>query len=107
MEEQLIYGALSEIAEALGDSNSNPISTSLLCLRHGISFEQKGKIMVEFNQVLRTVPFDDLTVSLFRKALEKIVPEAKNFSDVVVVSFIKSYARNHIAELVPFARTLD
>lgn len=107
MEEQLIYGALSEIAAALGDFNSNPISTNLLCLRHGISFEQKGKIMVEFNQVLRSVPFDDLTVPLFRKALEKIVPDAENFSDVVVVAFIKAYARNHIAELVPFARTLD
>ena len=107
MEEQLIYDALSEIAEAVGDSNYNPISTSLLCLRHGISFDEKGKIMVAFNQVLRTKDFEELKIQDFRMALEEVTPIAKYFSDLVVTAFIKAYARNHIAELVPFARTLD
>ena len=43
MQTQLIYDALSEIAQVLGDSNYNPISTSLLCLRHGISFDERAK----------------------------------------------------------------
>ena len=44
--------ALEQIAEAMGHSNSNPLSTSLLCLEHGISFDEMGKIMVAFNQIL-------------------------------------------------------
>lgn len=107
MEDRLVLLALEQIAEALGHSNSNPISTSLLCLGHGISFDEMGKIMVAFNQILRKKEFDDLKVSDFRKAMEEITPAAKEFSDSVVIAFIKAYARNHIAELVPFARTLD
>lgn len=107
MDEQLLYDALGEIAEAIGDSNYNPISTSLLCMGHGISFDQKGKIIVAFNQVLREKEFEDLSVEDFKKALEAVVPDAKDFADVVVIAFIKAFARNHIAELVPFARTLD
>ena len=107
METQLIYDALSEIAQVLGDSNYNPISTSLLCLKHGISFDEKGKILVAFNQVLQRISFDDLTLSDFRLAMEQVVPAAKEFDDLVIVAFVKAYARNHLAELTPFARTLD
>ncbi len=107
MEDRLVLLALEQIAEALGHSNSNPISASLLCLEHGISFDEMGKIMVAFNQILRRKEFDELEVSDFRQALEEITPMAKEFADPVVVAFIKAYARNHIAELVPFARTLD
>lgn len=107
MEDRLFFDALNEIAEALGDSNSNPISTSLLCLRTGITFDEKGKIMVAFNHVLQNVSFDELDILCFREALENVVPCAKDFSDILIVAFIKAFARNHIAELVPFARTLD
>ena len=107
MGDRLVLLALEQIAEALGHSNNNPLSTSLLCLEHGISFDEMGKIMVAFNQILRRKEFDDLEVSDFREALEEITPVAREFSDSVVVAFIKAYARNHIAELVPFARTLD
>ena len=107
MEDRLVLLALEQIAEALGHSNNNPLSTSLLCLEHGISFDEMGKIMVAFNQILRRKEFDDLEVSDFREALEEITPVAREFSDSVVVAFIKAYARNHIAELVPLARTLD
>ena len=107
MEDRLVYFALEQIAEAMGHSNSNPLSTSLLCLEHGISFDEMGKVMVAFNQILRKKKFEDLEVADFRQALEEVTPVAKDFADSVVVAFIKAYARNHIAELVPFARTLD
>ena len=107
MEDRLVYLALEQIAEAMGHSNSNPLSTSLLCLEHGISFDEMGKIMVAFNQILRKKKFEDLEVADFRQALEEVTPVAKDFADSVVVAFIKAYAWNHIAELVPFARTLD
>lgn len=107
MEDVLLLGALNELAEALGDSNSNPLSSSLLCMRCGITFDQKGKIMISFNQVLKSVPFDDLKVEDFRKALQEIVPETKDYEESLIIAFIKAFARNHLAELVPFARTLD
>ncbi len=107
MEDRLVYLALEQIAETIGHSNNNPLSTSLLCLEHGISFDEMGKIMVVFNQILRKKKFEDLEVADFRQALEEVTPVAKDFADSVVVAFIKAYARNHIAELVPFARTLD
>ena len=44
MEDRLVLLALEQIAEALGHSNNNPLSTSLLCLEHGISFDEMGRL---------------------------------------------------------------
>lgn len=104
--EQLYFDSLAEVAEALGHSLDNPISISLLCLTLGITNEEKGKVFVVFNQVLQQNEFDKLSVQLFRKELEDIIPSAKEFDDIVVAALIKAFARNLIAELVPFARTL-
>ncbi len=104
--ERLYFDTLTELSEALGHSYQNPLSLSLLCLIHGISFEQKGKIFVEFNSILREYEFYDLKVDLFKKAMVKIVPEARAFSEIVVIGFIKAYAKLLIPELYPFAMTL-
>lgn len=104
--QQLYLDSLSEVAEALGHSFDNPISISLLCLTLGITNEEKGKIYVAFNQVLRLNEFDKLSVQLFRNELENIISDAREFNDIVVIALIKAFARNLIAELVPFARSL-
>ena len=104
--QQLYLDSLSEIAEALGHSFDNPISISLLCLTLGITNEEKGKIYLAFNQVLRLNEFDKLSVQLFRNELENIISNAREFNDIVVIALIKAFARNLIAELVPFARSL-
>lgn len=104
--QQLYFDSLAEVAEALGHSFDNPISISLLCLSLGITNEEKGKVFVAFNQVLRQNEFDKLSVPLFRKQLENIIPSAKEFDDVVIIALIKAFSRNLIAELVPFARSL-
>lgn len=104
--QQLYLDSLSETAEALGHSFENPISISLLCLTLGISNEEKGKVFVAFNQVLRQNEFDKLSVQLFRNELEDTIPSAKEFDDIVVIALIKAFARNLIAELVPFARSI-
>ena len=104
--ERLYLDSLTELSEALGHSYQNPLSLSLLCLIHGISFEQKGKIFIEFNSLLRQYEFYDLEVDLFKKAMIKIVPEANDFSEIVVIGFIKAYAKLLTPELYPFAMTL-
>ncbi len=105
-QERLYFESLMELAEALGHSHQNPLSLSLLCLGHGITFEQKGKIFLEFNSILRNYDFDDLEVDMFKEAMININPIARSFSDVVVVGFIKAYAKLLIPELYPFAMTL-
>lgn len=105
-DERLYFESLIELAESLGHSNQNPLSLSLLCLGHGISFEQKGKIFIAFNRILKENEFEDLSVDLFKKSMEEIVPEARNFSDTVIIGFIKAYAKLLIPELYPFSQTL-
>lgn len=51
--------------------------------------------MVAFVPVLHKTNFENLTVEHFRTALESVIPKAY------------ASARNYIAELVPFARTLS
>ena len=91
-EKRLYLEALMEIAEAMGHSWEKPISLSLLCLSHGISFEEKGKIYTAFNKILKEYEFDDLELNLFRKAMEECSDEAKDFADIVVKGFVKAYA---------------
>lgn len=45
-------------------------------------------------------------MALFKKSMEKIVPEANEFSDTVIIGFIKAYAKLLIPELYPFSQTL-
>ena len=45
--ERLYFDSLMELAESLGHSNQNPLSLSLLCLGHGISFEQVSDELIE------------------------------------------------------------
>lgn len=106
IDNQLYFDALNEIAECLGNSNTNPISVSLLCLNLGITNEQKGKIFVAFNQVLRKNSFQDLEVDLFRIEINNIVPESEKYAETVIIALIKAFARNLIPELIPFSKTL-
>ena len=63
--------------------------------------------MPSFNQVLQETQSDDLTVEHFRQALKSGVPAAEDFADSDIIAYIKAFARNHITERVPFARTLN
>lgn len=109
--QQLFFGSLSEIARALGNSLNNPISISLLCLEFGIKNDEKEKLWMAFNQIVRDNEYDQLSVPLFRKAMENAIPiedimPKKKLSDLIVTAFIKAFARNLIASLEPFARSL-
>lgn len=109
--QQLLFNSLLEISEALGHSLRNPISVSLLCLTFGITNDEKAKIWMAFNRVVLDNKYDQLSVPLFKKAIEGAIPiedimPKKTLSDLVVIAFIKAFARNLIANLEPFARSL-
>lgn len=104
--ERLYLDALMELAEAMGHSWEKPLSLSLLCLSHGITYDEKEKIYMAFNRILAECEFDELDIDLFRKAMEEISEVAKEFADVVVGAFIKAYAIELIPELYPFAMSL-
>jgi len=104
---RLIVDAINEVADCLGNSNINPLSISLICLDLGISNDQKGKLYVEFNQILQKYDSDDLKFSLFRDAVHKVVPDSVSYADGVIVGIIKAFARNLISELKPYADFLE
>ena len=104
--ERLYLDALMELAEAMGHSWEKPLSLSLLCLSHGVSYDEKEKIYLAFNRILNEYEFDELDIALFRNAMEKNAEVAKEFADVVVGGFIKAYAIELIPELYPFAMSL-
>lgn len=104
--EKLYYESLMELAESLGHSNNNPLSISLLCLSHNITLEQRDKIFVEFNKIIKENQFENLSILLFKNAMIRIAPQSKSFSDIVIVGFIKAYAKNMIPELYPYSLTL-
>ncbi|MBO0467561.1 hypothetical protein JZO73_08440 [Enterococcus plantarum] len=104
--EQLFYDALCEIADHVGDSLEKPISLSFLCLTHGISNDQKGKLFIGFNQVLNNNSYDDLVLEQFIEKAHKIAPQTTEFDKKVFVAFIKAFSINLIPELYPFSQTL-
>lgn len=109
--QRLFFNSLQEIARALGNSLNNPISVSLLCLEFGITNEEKEKLWMAFNQVVRDNEYDQLSVPLFRKAMKGAIPiedimPKKTLSDLVVTAFIKAFARDLIMDLEHFARSL-
>lgn len=105
--EQLLYDSISEIAEYIGHDIKNPISLSLLCLDLGISFDDKGKIFIAFNQILRNNHFDDLNLQLFKDKIISIIPTAENYSDIVIAGLIKAFSKHLIPELYPYANVVD
>lgn len=106
--ERLIADALTEIAEHLGHSLENPISSSLLCLNFGITHEQRGKLLIAFQQILIHNKSEDLSLELFKEAVDKSAPQmGKNtWSDLSVKALVKGFAKNLIPQLIPFADTL-
>lgn len=105
-QEQLLYDALCEIAEHLGDSFENPISVNLLCLSLGITNDEKGEILTAWNQVLAEYPYEELTLHLFQKKLENVLPVSRHYDESVLKALIKAFSKNLIVELYPFAKTL-
>ena len=104
--ERLYFDALNEIAGYLGDSLEHPISASLLCLRLDITDEEKGKIIFEFNHVLRKNTVYELDVMLFKNALLNVNNRFASFSEEVVIALVKAFSLRHIPELYPFAQTI-
>ena len=91
----------------MGHSIEHPISVSLLCLQLGISNDEKGKIFVAFNQVLRKNASKELEVEKFKIALEDVNPKFGEFTDKVVCGLIKAFSLHYIPSLYSFARTLN
>lgn len=104
--ERLYLDALMELAEAMGHSWDKPLSLSLLCISHGITYDEKERIYFAFNRILAEYDFEKLEIDLFRNAMEEISEVAKDFADVVVIGFVKAYAIELIPELYPYAMSL-
>ena len=86
--ERLYFDSLMELAESLGHSNQNPLSLSLLCLGHGISFEQKGKIFLEFNKVPSKSNATDFIIYTIPPILYNIIHYNKKRGEILLFTLI-------------------
>lgn len=106
----LLKQSLYELADSIGDSLLEPKSLSLLCLTFEVPWDCQSKLMVAFRK-LSQQDFGELSekeiISEFRKAMVQIVPQAEEFSDLTVFSFIRVMAKNYVEELYPLSCDLQ
>ncbi|MCS4488774.1 hypothetical protein [Streptococcus sciuri] len=92
----LLESAVRELAELLGDSSKKPISASLFCLEHGLTIDDRGKIIMLLNRLLSEN--DELEYTLLKKYLIESVPKLECFADEVLLGMISIFKKTYVAE---------
>lgn len=102
----LLKQALYEFADSVGDSRIEPRSFSLLCLEFEIPWEAQSKIIGLFEEIAKA-DYSEMSskeiLSILRERLSTIVPQAVEFSDLTVYSFLRVVSRCYVEELYPIS----
>lgn len=93
---RLLESAVVELAELNGHSSKEPISPTLFCLEHGISFDERGKIIVMLNKLISENR--DIDSSALKLELIKKVPKLDSFSDEVILGMITTFRKTYVIE---------
>jgi hypothetical protein len=103
---QLLNDGLIELATELGDTQISPKSLSLLCLDFGVPVNIRNSWIFEFRNLSDT-EYDKYSskeiISIFRNKMQESFCDAKEFSDLIVFSFIRVIAKNFVEELYPLS----
>ena len=106
----LLKQALYELADSVGDSRIEPKSFSLLCLEFEIPWEAQSKIIGLFEEMFEEIAKADYSemsskeiLNILRERLSTIVPQAVEFSDLTVYSFLRVVSRCYVEELYPLS----
>lgn len=90
----------------MGDSRIEPRSFSLLCLEFEIPWEAQSKIIGLFEEIAKT-DYSEMSskeiLNVLRERLSNIVPQAIEFSDLTVYSFLRVVSRCYVEELYPLS----
>lgn len=92
----LLKSAVTELAELSGHSSTKPISPSLFCLEQGITFDEKGKIILLLNKLLsenKTICYSELKEKLVSK-----VPKLNLLSEEVFEGMITIFAKIYVID---------
>ena len=99
----LLKQALCELADSVGDSRIEPRSFSLLCLEFEIPWEEIIGLFEEIAKVDYSEMSSKEILNILRERLSTIVPQAVEFSDLTVYSFLRVVSRCYVEELYPLS----
>ena len=103
---RLLKDGLTELATEIGDTQINPKSLSLLCLDFDVPVDVRDSWILEF-QKLSDIEYEKYSskeiISIFRNKMQERFDPAKEFSDLIVFSFIRVISKNLVEELYPLS----
>ena len=107
---QLLKEGLAELATEIGDTQINPKSLNLLCLDFDVPVNVRDSWILEFRK-LSDIEYEKYSskeiISTFRNKMQEGFDPAKEFSDLIVFSFIRVISKNLVKELYPLSCLLE
>ena len=105
---ELLCLAISEVAAEVGHSLENPISISLLCLETMIPSRVCWLIYLDIFKIINEDDSKGLeSLNQVKAIIVKHFPDAKNFSNLFVMAFMKAMAKCMLPELLPHIKKLS
>ncbi|WP_314020991.1 hypothetical protein [Mogibacterium diversum] len=103
---RLLKDGLTELATEIGDTQINPKSLSLLCLDFEVPVDIRDSWILEFRK-LSDIEYKKYSskeiITIFRNIMQERFDPAKEFSDLIVFSFIRVISKNLVEELYPLS----
>ena len=103
---QLLKDGLTELAIEIGDTQISPKSLSLLCLDFEVPLDIRDSWILEFRK-LSDIEYEKYSskeiISIFRNKMQEAFRPAKEFSDLIVFSFIRVISKHLVEELYPLS----
>lgn len=107
---RLLKDGLTELATEIGDTQISPKSLSLLCLDFAVPVDIRDSWILEFRK-LSDIEYEKYSskeiISIFRNKMQEAFRPAKEFSDLIVFSFIRVISKNLVEELYPLSCLLE
>ena len=107
---RLLKDGLTELATEIGDTQISPKSLSLLCLDFAVPVDIRDSWILEFRK-LSDIEYEKYSskeiILIFRNKMQERFEPAKEFSDLIVFSFIRVISKNLVEELYPLSCLLE
>ena len=103
---RLLKDGLTELAIEIGDTQISPKSLSLLCLDFEVPVDIRDSWILEFRK-LSAIEYEKYSskkiITIFRNKMQEAFRPAKEFSDLIVFSFIRVISKHLVEELYPLS----
>ncbi|MFK8242757.1 MULTISPECIES: hypothetical protein [unclassified Facklamia] len=92
----LIESSISELAELHGHSTLKPVSASLFCLENGITFDERGKIILLLNRLFSED--ENFSYLELKRNLIREVPKLALLSEEVFEGMVTIFKKIYVIE---------